>query len=93
MKLFNNIGACWIIHIFAILHAVLALGCRAIGYSDEMVLTLLTMTMVVVLCLKKDAVIEFFAVSIIVVNVMGYLLGMMGAELLSRLMSSEMAVH
>ena len=93
MKLFKNIGTCWIIHIFAILHAVLALGCRAFGYSDEMVLTLLTMTMVVVLCLKKDAVIEFFAVSIIVVNVMGYLLGMMGAELLSRLMSSEMAVH
>ena len=93
MKLFKNIGACWIIHIFAVLHAVLALGCRAFGYSDEMVLTLLTMTMVVVLCLKKDAVIEFFAVSIIVVNVMGYLLGMMGAELLSRLMSSEMAVH
>ena len=37
----------WIIHGFALLHAVVALGCRLGGLADDMMLTLLTMLMVV----------------------------------------------
>jgi hypothetical protein len=35
MGRFHNIKTSWIIHIFAILHAVVALGCRAAGFEDE----------------------------------------------------------
>ena len=41
----------WVIHLFALLHAAVALGCRAFGMSDEIALTLLTMLLVVLICL------------------------------------------
>lgn len=93
MKSIKNIRVAWIIHIFAVLHAVLAFSCRTLGYGDEMALTMLTIAMAVIICFKKHVVVEFFAVSIIAVNVLGYVLGMVGADVLSRVISSGIAVH
>ncbi len=89
----NKIGASWIIHIFALLHAAVALGCRLAGIEDELLLTILTMTMALILCLKRGLNIEFTAASIIVVNIIGFLLGNLGAELLDKFISSPEAVH
>lgn len=93
MKNWKNIGVGWIINIFSILHALLALSCRALGYGDEIVLTVLTITMAVIICLKKQVAVEFFAFSIIIVNVLGFAFGTIGAKALELVLPSTLAVH
>lgn len=93
MGRFHNIKTSWIIHIFALLHAVVALGCRAAGFEDELLLTILTMTMALLICLKRGLNIEFTAASIIVVNILGYMLGNLGADIFQMFIDSPYAVH
>ena len=83
----------WIIHSFALLHAVVALSCRLAGIEDELLLTLLTMTMVLLVCFRKNLNVEFTAAVIIMSNILGYLFGTVGASMLEMLISSPYAVH
>ena len=71
----------WIIIGFAVLHAVVALLCRLVGLTDELILTLLTMLLIIILCLRRDMKVEFMAISIILVNVLGFLFGTLFAWL------------
>ncbi len=89
----SNIKASWIIHLFAFLHAAVALGCRLAGIEDELLLTILTMTMTLIICLKRRLNIEFTAASIIVVNIIGYLMGNLGAQFFQTFINSPEAVH
>lgn len=50
MTFFKKIKPSWIIHIFALLHAVVALSCRVSGVDDELLLTMLTMAMSLIIC-------------------------------------------
>ncbi len=93
MSTISHIKTPWIIHIFAFLHAAVALGCRLAGFEDELLLTILTMTMALIICLKRGLNIEFTAASIIVVNILGYLMGNLGARLFQMFISSPEAVH
>ncbi len=61
-----------IIHLFALLHAGLAFGCRALGLTDEIVLTLLTMLLVVIICLRRGMSAKFMAISLILANIIGF---------------------
>ena len=79
----------WIIHTFALLHATVALICRLAGVEDELLLTILTMTMALIICVKKGFRAEFSAASVIVVNIIGYLLGNAGAVIFSRILGSS----
>ena len=63
-----------IIHLFAILHAAVSLCCRWAGIEDELLLTILTMTMVLLICRKRGLTIELTAASIIMANILGYLM-------------------
>ena len=83
----------WIIHIFAILHAVVALGCRMAGIDDQLLLTVLTMALSLIICMKMGLKIEFTATVIIVVNIMGFLIGTFGANVLQSSIGSEYVVH
>ncbi len=83
----------FIIHLFAILHAAVALSCRFAAIDDELFLTILTMTMVLLLCMKKKLNVEFSAASIIIANVIGYLLGNIGAVLLDKVINSPYAIN
>ena len=65
----------WIIHGFALLHGVVALGCRLLGLADDMMLTLLSMMMVVILCLRCRVSGYLMAVAVLAVNIIGVLLG------------------
>lgn len=89
----KNIRISWIIHTFALLHAVVALSCRYAGIEDELLLTILTMTMILLLCLKRGLNIELTAASIIVANILGYLLGNACASLFSLAFESQYVVH
>ena len=89
----KRLSAGWIIHLFAFLHVAIVLVCRISGVEDELILTILTMVMTLLICIKKELNIEFTAASIIVVNIIGYVLGNAGASLFSTFISSQMAIH
>ena len=93
MLSFSKIKPTWIIHIFALMHAAVALSCRAAGIEDELLLTLLTMAMVLLMCFRKSLSIEFTAAIIIVANIVGYLLGTVGAYIFEQLISHQYTTH
>lgn len=82
-----------IIHIFAALHAVTTIVCRLAGIADELFLTVLTMAMIVLVCLRKNLNVEFTAGIVIVVNLVSYLIGIEGAKLIGKFMGTELVSH
>ena len=93
MRGIRNISPSWIIHIFALLHAAVALICRIAGVGDELLLTVLTMAMSLLICYKKQVSIEFTAAVIIVGNIIGYLMGTLGASIFELIFKSPYVVH
>lgn len=89
----KSISLGWIIHIFAFLHAIVALSCRFAGIDDELLLTILTMALALIISMKKGLKIEFTAAIIIVTNILGFLLGTLGANVMQSFIHSEYAVH
>ena len=89
----KGVSISFTIHLFALLHAIVALSCRLAGIEDEILLTLLTMGMVLLICLKKKLNIEFTAASVIVANIIGYLMGNIGAEVLVKFIQTPWIVH
>ena len=77
----KRIGTGWIIHGFAALHVAVVLLCALLGWPDSLALTALTMFLTVVICLRRNLTVEFTAVCVILVNILGYVLGHLGAEL------------
>ena len=80
----------WIIHMFALLHLGTAVLCRLVGLSDTLLLTLLTMTLTVLICLRERLSLEFTAVAIVLVNIVGYFAGVGLAALLRLFISGEL---
>lgn len=93
MSVFKNLKLPWIIHIFAILHALVAFSCRLAHFEDELLLTILTIAMSLIICYKKNVSIEFTAAVIIVGNIIGYLMGTLGANIFEIFFSSPFVVH
>ena len=93
MNKFRQTQPVWIIHIFALLHLVTALCCRLAGIDDELLLTMLTMAMILIVCLRKNLSIEFTASIVIVGNILGYLLGTLGARILGMLFVSPYVIQ
>lgn len=93
MGIIRNLSTTWIIHIFAVLHAIVALSCRLAGIEDELLLTILTMTMALIVCMKSGLNIDLTAAAIIVVNILGYFIGNLGADILQPFISRDYAVH
>ena len=89
----KSIGLPWIIHIFALLHAAVALACRLAGADDQILLTVLTMAMALVISMKMDLKIEFTAIVVIIVNILGFVIGTFGANVLGSFVASEYLVH
>ena len=88
-KLTNSL----IIHLFAILHFAVSLSCRAAGLADDLLLTLLTMVLAVVICLRRQTSGVFMVCSVIAVNVVGFGLGWCTATPLKLLFSSPLLIY
>jgi hypothetical protein len=82
-----------IIHGFAALHAVVTVICSLTGIEDSLLLTLLTMTMTVILCMWGGLTVEFTAINVILVNIAGFILGTLGADFFGLFSSSETVIH
>lgn len=93
MSPIKQIKTSWIIHIFALLHAAVAFCCRLAGIEDELLLTILTMTMTLLVCLKQGINIELTAATIIVVNILGYFIGNLGAKIFQTFITQAYAFH
>lgn len=78
----------WLIHIFALLHFGTAVLCKSLGMSDTLLLTLLTMTLTVLICLRERLSLEFTAGAIVLVNIVGYFAGVGLALLFDRFIAS-----
>jgi hypothetical protein len=77
----RRIGTRWIIHGFAALHVAAMLLCVLLGWPDSLLLTALTMALTVTVCYRRNLTVEFTAICVLLVNILGYLLGHLGAEL------------
>lgn len=82
-----------IIHIFALLHAAVAFLCCMGGVDDSLLLTALTMSMAVIICLKKDTGTSLIAADLILVNAIGFIFGTYGARLLLNFIGSDVLVR
>lgn len=82
-----------IIHLFALLHVITALICRSAGILDEIWLTMLTITMVVLIGIRTKAKVELIVASVIVTNLLGFVLGTYGAKALTMISGSELFIH
>lgn len=93
MSILKNIKPSMIIHGFALLHAGVALACRLGSVGDELFLTILTMAMLLAICYKKKLSIEFTATLTIAGNIIGYLMGTLGASILEHIFTSPLLIH
>ena len=96
MKRMRYSADMYIILGFAVLHALVCLGCRLAGLPDEVMLTLLTMLMVVGegMCYTPGMLaVLFMAGAIAAVNIVGYFLGMASAFLFGKAFSSPLVIY
>lgn len=82
-----------IIHLFALLHAGVALSSRLIGIADDLMLTLLTMLLTVIICLRRGMDIRFMALSVIAVNIFGFALGKGIARMVSFISAEPLLIY
>ncbi|MBQ9309714.1 MAG: histidine kinase [Bacteroidales bacterium] len=83
----------WLILIFALLHFATAAVCRMLDADDTMLLTLLTMTLTVLICLRERISLEFIGLSIVLVNIIGYAAGTGFAALMKLFISNGILRH
>ena len=86
----ERIKSAYIIHGMALLHALVALLCLLCGVNDAVLLTLLTMTLTVLICVKHYLPEEFTAINVILVNVVGFALGTLGSDFISLFTDNEL---
>lgn len=75
----KNVSTSWIIHGFALLHAAATTVCMLMGVRDSLLLTMLTMGMTILICFKENLTVEITIASIVLVNILGFLLGNIAA--------------
>lgn len=81
------------IQLFAFLHAVVSMACGIIGIADDLMLTLLTMLMVVIISLRQQVGVVFMTLAVILANIIGLAVGK-GLPLLFEVFSlSPLIVH
>ena len=80
---------CWhIIHIFAIVHAVIVLLCSALNVADEFILTVATVSMIAIIGVRNGQGLGIIAACVIAGNILGFMIGTYGAVLLSNILTA-----
>ena len=72
------------IHIFAIIHAVIVLLCGFLNIADELLLTVATVAMIAIIAIRKGQGLGIVAACVIAGNILGFVIGTYGAELLAN---------
>lgn len=78
-------GTAWLIHGFALLHVAVTMLCSLLDVRDSLLLTALTMTLTGFICFRENLTVEITVTALILVNIIGFMLGNMGAQVLEIL--------
>ena len=73
-------GTGWLIFGFALLHAGATMLCSLLEVRDSLLLTALTMTLAGIICFRENLTVEITVTALILVNLIGFILGNMGAQ-------------
>ena len=79
-------GTHLLIHGFALLHVAVTMLCTSLGIQDSLLLTALTMTLAMFLCFRENLTVEITVCVLILVNILGFVLGNVGAQALIEFM-------
>ncbi len=79
-----------LIHLFALAHAVVAIASRSMDYYDDVPLTILTLSMVVIISIRHRLQIEIMAIVTLVSSFVGFLMGVYGALFIRTLIRSDL---
>lgn len=71
----KRIGTAWLINIFALLHVISILLCRAAAVSSSYYLTILSIALVAIICVRKKLPVNFTVIFIVLANIFGVFLG------------------
>ncbi len=78
------------IHLFALAHAVVAMASRSLNYYDDVPLTILTLSMVVIISIRMRLQVELMAIITLVASFMGFLMGVYGALFIRIFVRSDL---
>ena len=81
-----------IIHIFAVIHAIIVLLCGLLNITDELILTVATVSMIAIIAVRRGQGLGVIAACVIAGNILGFVIGTYGAELLSNFIPTP-ALH
>jgi len=77
----ERIRTSYLIHGFAALHVAVTALCALFNIPDSLLLTALTMLLTVLICLRRNLSVELTAIFVILANILGFVLGSLGAQL------------
>ena len=89
LKRYHAFGNVAIVIIFAVLHFVVALLSRAMNYHDDILLTILTIAMVVIISIRNNTRIEMVTLLTLVATVFGFIIGSWLWQPLSQIIDNE----
>lgn len=78
---------------FALAHAATAFVCRYFGLQDDVLLTILTMLLTMLICMRGRMSTMFMAIAILLINVFGFALGFLFSELLGFVSSNPLVIY
>ena len=89
LKRYHPFGNVAIVIIFAILHFAVAVLSRALSYHDDILLTILTIAMVVIIAIRNSTRIEMVALLTLVATISGFIIGSWLWQPLSMLLGND----
>ena len=78
---------------FALAHAATAFVCRYFGLQDDVLLTILTMLLTMLICMRGRMSTMFMAIAILLINVFGFALGFLFSELFGFISSNPLVIY
>lgn len=81
----------FLIHAFALAHALVVILSRTFDYVDDVPLTLLTILMIAIIAIRRNLQVEVIAALVLSGCFLGYALGVYGAELIGRVIGNGTA--
>lgn len=86
----SPLSTAFVIHLFAVAHAIVAMAGRSLHYYDDVPLTVLTLSMVVIISLRHRLQVEILAIATLVASFVGFLMGVYGALFIRTLIRSDL---
>lgn len=80
-----------VIHLFAVAHAAVAILSRLVNYVDDVPLTILTISMIVVISIRRGLQMELTATLTFFCSFFGYFIGTYGARIVELVIHSDIA--